>query len=44
MGLDPATVKADWINSLIPRMQVVPSGVLAVSGTQEKGCRYCFVG
>ena len=44
MGMDPATVKADWINSLIPGIQVVPSGVLAVSGTQEKGCRYCFAG
>src|SRR5258707_14884557 len=44
MGLDAATVKADWIAGLIPGCQVVPSGVLAVSRTQEKGCAYCFAG
>jgi len=25
-------------------VQVVPSGVLAVSRAQEKGCSYCFAG
>ena len=44
MGLDAATVKADWVAGLIPGCQVVPSGVLAVSRTQEKGCGYCFAG
>ncbi len=44
MKLDPAAVKADWIANLIPGIQVVPSGVLAVSGTQQKGCVYCFAG
>jgi intracellular sulfur oxidation DsrE/DsrF family protein len=44
MGMDAAAVKADWIANLIPGIQVVPSGVLAVSGTQEKGCAYCFAG
>lgn len=44
MKLDPATVKADWVANLIPGIQVVPSGVLAVSGSQEKGCVYCFAG
>ena len=44
MKMDPAAVKADWIKNLIPGIQVVPSGVLAVSGTQEKGCVYCFAG
>jgi intracellular sulfur oxidation DsrE/DsrF family protein len=44
MGMDAAAVKEDWIKSLIPGIQVVPSGVLAVSGTQEKGCVYCFAG
>ena len=44
MNLDPATVKADWVAGLIPGCQVVPSGVLAVSRTQEKGCAYCFAG
>lgn len=44
MGLDPAAVKADWLANVIPGIQVVPSGVLAVSGAQEKGCGYCFAG
>lgn len=44
MGMDAAAVKADWIANLISGVQVVPSGVLAVSGTQEKGCAYCFAG
>jgi intracellular sulfur oxidation DsrE/DsrF family protein len=44
MGLDPAAVKADWVAGLIPGCQVVPSGVLAVARTQEKGCGYCFAG
>lgn len=44
MGLDAATVKAEWVAGLIPGCQVVPSGVLAVSRTQEKGCNYCFAG
>ena len=44
MGLDAATVRADWIANLYPGVQVVPSGVLAVSRAQEKGCAYCFAG
>ena len=43
-GQDPATVKADWVAGLIPGVQVVPSGVLAVARAQEKGCVYCFAG
>ena len=44
MGMDAAAVKADWVAALLPGMQVVPSGVLAVARTQEKGCAYCFAG
>lgn len=44
MGMDGAAVKADWVAGLIPGCQVVPSGVLAVSRAQEKGCGYCFAG
>jgi len=43
-GQDAAAVKADWVAGLIPGIQVVPSGVLAVARTQEKGCAYCFAG
>ena len=44
MGMDAAAVKADWVAGLLPGVQVVPSGVLAVAGAQEKGCAYCFAG
>jgi intracellular sulfur oxidation DsrE/DsrF family protein len=44
MGMDAAAVKADWVAGLIPGVQVVPSGVLAVARSQEKGCAYCFAG
>ena len=44
MSMDAAAVKADWVAGLIPGVQVVPSGVLAVSRAQEKGCVYCFAG
>jgi intracellular sulfur oxidation DsrE/DsrF family protein len=44
MGMDAAAVKADWVAALLPGVQVVPSGVLAVARTQEKGCAYCFAG
>ena len=44
MGMDGAAVKAEWVAGLLPGVQVVPSGVLAVSRAQEKGCGYCFAG
>ncbi len=43
-GLDPAVVKKDWVANLLPGVQVVPSGVLAVARAQELGCAYCFAG
>jgi len=44
MGMDAAAVKAEWVAGLLPGVQVVPSGVLAVARAQEKGCNYCFAG
>ena len=44
MGMDAAAVKAEWVAGLLPGVQVVPSGVLAVARSQEKGCAYCFAG
>ena len=44
MSMDAAAVKADWVAGLLPGVQVVPSGVLAVARAQEKGCAYCFAG
>jgi len=43
-GLDPTAVRNDWMANLVPGIQVLPSGVLALNGTQEKGCAFCFAG
>ncbi len=44
MNLKADDVKKDWLSSLIPGIQVVPSGVWAVGRAQEHGCAYCFAG
>lgn len=44
MNLDAAEVKKEWLASLLPGVQVVPSGVWAVGRAQEHGCAYCFAG
>lgn len=44
MGLDAAAVRADWVANLIPGIAIVPSGVLALSEAQAKGCHFCFAG
>lgn len=44
LGLPHETVKQDWLAAVLPGVQVVPSGVLAVNGAQGKGCSYCFAG
>ncbi|HVZ98269.1 MAG TPA: twin-arginine translocation signal domain-containing protein [Chitinophagaceae bacterium] len=37
-------IRKEWIDSLIPGIQLVPSGVWAVGRAQEHGCTYCFAG
>lgn len=44
MKMDAAEVKKDWVKSLLPGIQVVPSGVWAVGRAQEHKCAYCFTG
>ena len=44
MNMDPAAVKKEWVAGLIPGVQRVPSGVLAVNRAQEHQCTYCFAG
>ena len=41
---NPEDVKKDWVSGLLPGVQVVPSGVWAVSRAQENGCAYCYAG
>jgi len=44
MKMEAADVKKDWVSGILPGVQIVPSGVLAVNRTQEHGCTYCFAG
>ena len=44
MNMDPAAVEKEWTDGVLPGVQVVPSGVMAVGRTQELGCQYCFAG
>src|SRR5881396_2331959 len=41
MGMQAEAIKSDWVANLLPGVQVVPSGVIAVNRSQEKGCAYC---
>jgi len=43
-GGNAEDIRKDWLASVIPGMQVVPSGVWAVNRAQEHGCSYCFAG
>jgi intracellular sulfur oxidation DsrE/DsrF family protein len=44
MGLQADAVRQDWVANLLPSVQLVPSGVIAVNRAQERGCAYCFAG
>jgi intracellular sulfur oxidation DsrE/DsrF family protein len=44
MGMQAEAIKKEWVANLYPGVTVVPSGVIAVNRTQEKGCAYCFAG
>ncbi|KIC95248.1 hypothetical protein [Flavihumibacter solisilvae] len=39
---DPATVRKDWVEGVLPGIQVVPSGVWALGRAAEKGCAYIY--
>ncbi|MEP6621241.1 MAG: hypothetical protein ABJE47_18085 [bacterium] len=40
-GVTPEAAKKEWLAGMIPGMNLVPSGVMAVNRAQEKGCTYC---
>jgi intracellular sulfur oxidation DsrE/DsrF family protein len=44
MKLKAEDVKKEWVAGVLPGIQVVPSGVLAVNRAQEHGCTYCYLG
>jgi intracellular sulfur oxidation DsrE/DsrF family protein len=41
---DAEAITKELIAGIYPGIQLVPSGVMAVGRTQEKGCNYCFAG
>jgi intracellular sulfur oxidation DsrE/DsrF family protein len=44
MNMDADAVMKEWVAGVLPGIQIVPSGVLAVGRTQEHGCAYCYAG
>jgi len=44
MSMDAAEVKKEWVTGVMPGIQIVPSGVLALNRAQELGCSYIFAG
>ncbi len=44
MGMRADEVRQDWLAAIIPGVDVVPSGVLAINGAQAKGCAYVYAG
>ncbi len=42
MHLDPNQVKKEWLDGLLPGVELMPAGVWAVGRAQEHGCTYCF--
>ena len=44
MKMDASDVKKEWVAAILPGIQIVPSGVLAINRAQEHGCTYCFAG
>lgn len=44
MKLNADECKKDWVSGILPGIEIVPSGVLAVNRAQEHGCTYCWAG
>jgi len=44
MNMKAEDVKAEWIAGMVPGVQLVPSGVMAVARAQELGAQYIFAG
>lgn len=44
MNMDAGDVYQEWVDGLLPDIQIVPSGVWAIGRAQEHGCAYIFAG
>lgn len=43
-GLDPAAARDEWLAGLLPRVVVVPAGIIAVHAAQQRGFAYAAAG
>jgi intracellular sulfur oxidation DsrE/DsrF family protein len=43
-GLDPEAVRKEWVDGVLPGIQIVPAGIWALDRAQENGCSYVFAG
>lgn len=44
MNMEADAIKKEWVAGILPGIQIVPSGVLAVNRAQEHHCTYCYAG
>jgi intracellular sulfur oxidation DsrE/DsrF family protein len=44
MNMSAEECKKDWVSGVLPGIQIVPSGVLAINRAQQHGCTYCWAG
>jgi intracellular sulfur oxidation DsrE/DsrF family protein len=44
MKISAEECKKDWVSGILPGIQIVPSGVLAINRAQMHGCTYCWAG
>ena len=44
MKMNADECKKDWVSGVLPGIEIVPSGVLAINRAQEHGCTYCWAG
>jgi intracellular sulfur oxidation DsrE/DsrF family protein len=44
MNMTAEECKKDWVSGILPGVQIVPSGVLAINRAQQHGCTYCWAG
>ena len=44
LGLDPEAVRKEWVDGVLPGIQIVPAGIWALDRAQENGCSYVFAG
>jgi hypothetical protein len=42
MELKHDDVKKEWVEAVLPGIQIVPSGTVACNGAIAKGCSYMF--